>query len=84
MNNQHDSIEHAVRTLAKALKDDPEFYYGYQSNIAISFQQQWEKMLREKVFASAVILPKHELIHDMSNQAAKNFLDLFINDSNSQ
>lgn len=54
--------------LVKALKDDPELYYSWQANIAVAMQDahRWSKDKKD--------------IHAISNEGAKNFLNLLIRD----
>ncbi|MCP3685393.1 MAG: hypothetical protein GY861_22305 [bacterium] len=61
-------VEKAVRILTKAIKEDPDFYYSYQANIAVAFQDEAERQNSEDPF---------EKIYSISNEAAKNFLDLW-------
>lgn len=58
-------ISRAVYTLTKHLNEDPGYYYGWQANIAASFQDE----------AAKVGLPS-DIIHTISNEAAKNFLNI--------
>jgi hypothetical protein len=63
------STQEAVKTLTKALREDPEFYYGYQSNIAMAFYDEAKKQLKSE---------SRKRLQNISNQAAKNFLDVWI------
>lgn len=58
-----------VKIVQEHLRADPELYFGYQSNIAMAF---YNKCLEEKPH-----LNKEEVL-EISNIAAKAFLDLFI------
>lgn len=60
-------VKSAVETLIRALAEDEQFYYAYQSNIAVQFQD-------EMVGCGIDV----KTIHEKSNNAAKKFLDLFI------
>jgi len=62
-----------VRTLGKHLKKDEELFYGYQSNIAMAFYDEYSRIAKEKNY-----LNKND-IYKISNAAAINFLNLFIN-----
>jgi len=55
--------------LIKKLKAEPDYYYAWQSNIAMAFQDaySWEKLNKK---------PSRKDIHKISNIASKNFLDL--------
>jgi len=61
-----------ITELRKALKDDKELYYAYQANIAVQFQDEFAR--NPKKYKS------RQDIHEISNMAAKNFLDLLIKD----
>lgn len=64
----------AVAQLAKALKEDKQLYIAYQANIAMPFQDLFDgteyDLLRSQ--------HKKEYIHAISNNAAKQFLNLLI------
>ena len=57
----------AFNRWAEELRKDKELYYAYQSNIAMSFKD---------VLANAGI--NFPQLHDLANDAAKNFLNLLI------
>ena len=57
-----------IDELVKALKKDNNFYYGWQSNIAVAMQDAY-RQAKEK-----------SDIHAISNDGAKRFLDLLISD----
>ncbi len=61
------TTQEAVTHLRKALAEDPGYYYSWQANIAVQFQDAIARDLRYKG------------IHEISNDAAKSFLDLLIN-----
>lgn len=62
-------VEKAVRTLTKALRNDPSFFEVYQANMAMAFKLRYNLML-----------PGHNaiMIHEIANHAAKNFLNSWI------
>jgi len=60
-------IQNAVNKLRKDLKDDEGLYIGYQSNIAMAFYDEANKQGI-----------KNDKLLDISNNAAKNFLNLLI------
>lgn len=71
------TLKQAVETLCKALAEDKSegsYYYGWQANIAMAFQDEFnnwrEKHEQETVPAKA--------IHEIANNAAKDFLNLLI------
>lgn len=67
-------LSRALDVLCKALKEDEELYYGYQANIAVQFQDEMRKY-EEKYKIQPI---SHEGLHTISNEAAKNFLNLLI------
>lgn len=60
-------LKEAMKVVTTAIKNDPELFYGYQANIAVCFQDEC---------ASNKIGSK-QTIHEISNEAAKNFLNLW-------
>lgn len=64
-------VKEAVDTLTKALKEDPEYYYAWQANIAMSFVDEFKKQ-------SKTVEPG---LHFIANQAAIHFLDLLMRSS---
>ena len=60
--------------LKKALKNEEEFYFTYQSNIAMAFYDAYYNYRKEVGKGS---LNKGDL-HTIVNNATKYFLDLFI------
>lgn len=61
--------QNAVTTLAQALKSDEALFYAYQSNIAMAF---YDEVRRHDIHIS------HEKLHEIANNGAKNFLQLFV------
>ena len=70
---ENDKLRDAVRTLSKALKNDPELFYAYQANIAMAFKDnvRWYKQKTGKKSLSSGDL------HEIANDAAKYFLNQF-------
>lgn len=69
------TTKEAMEQLIKELKEDPQYYYSWQANIAMAFKDayDWEwKNLNE--FREGV--PEKPSIHKVANDAAKNFLNL--------
>jgi hypothetical protein len=62
-------VQNAVTELAQALKSDEAFFYAYQSNIAMAF---YDEARRHDIHIS------HEKLHEIANNGAKNFLQLFV------
>ena len=58
-----------IEKLKKALKKDESYYYSWQSNIAMKFQDEYYRTKGYK---------NRQKIHDISNNAAKAFLNLLI------
>ena len=68
-------IKKEVDVLRKALATDEGYFYSWQANIAVQFQDEWQRS------ANGGGLPcTAEQIHKISNDAAKNFLNLLIKD----
>lgn len=61
-----------IKDLCKKLKKDPSLYYAYQANIAVQFQDECAALKKKKKYLNRVD------IHEASNKAAKNFLNLLI------
>lgn len=61
------AINKEINILKKTLKKDKDYYYSWQSNIAMAF---YAEAKRNKVKVST------EKLHQISNDAAKNFLNL--------
>lgn len=72
-------IKESVDNLCKVLREDPELYSGYQANIAMSFKDlvEYNKIDEEGLKMEACVLSRKD-VHEIANQAAKNFLDLLI------
>lgn len=62
-----------IEELQETLRTDKELYYGYQSNIAMAFYDEYLK--NEKKYKN------HQDIHLIANNAAKNFLNLLMNEN---
>lgn len=80
----------AVKQVTKAIKSDPELYYGYQSNIAMAFIDMIDTSIAEYKMRFGEPKENHSIqnknhlsimnrdsIHFIANQAAKNFLDMW-------
>ena len=68
------NIKEAVDTFVKALKEDEQYYYSWQSNIAMSFVDEFNRKQPDGFFLSLISLD----IHEVANKAAKNFLNMLI------
>ena len=62
----------AVKTVTKAIREDKELYIAYQANIAMPFQDEFKRQMGQ-IGRNAAI----ENIHEIANNAAKYFLDLW-------
>jgi len=60
-----------IEKLIENLKKDKDYYYSWQANIAMAFQDayHWHKTKTKR-------RPNLKDIHEISNTAAKHFLDL--------
>lgn len=56
----------AIKHIAAALKEDFSYYYSWQANIAMAFQDEFRKECL------------HKGLHEISNNAAKRFLELLM------
>jgi hypothetical protein len=63
----------ALDIVRNDIKEDPELYYTYQSNIAMAFYDEYYRLDIRKYKNKATI-------HEITNNAAKNFLNLWIKD----
>jgi hypothetical protein len=63
-------IKEAVKIVTNAIKNDAELFYAYQANIAVQFQDAFARNTKR-------YKNRHD-IHAISNEAAKNFLNLWI------
>lgn len=61
-------LKDAVIKLKEELKKDEGYYYSWQANIAMAFKDEY---IRKMGGTSSNV-------HDIANQAARNFLDLLI------
>lgn len=64
-------LSKAVDTLAKNLKNDPRYRYTWQANIAMSFKDEYYRIVTRDGEA-----PTPENIHKIANDAADKFLTL--------
>lgn len=69
-------IKKEVEAVQKALREDEGYYYVWQANIAVQFQDAWQRAVDE---GGLPCKPEH--IHEISNKAAKYFLNLFIREN---
>jgi len=67
-------LKEAVDRLVYELKKDASYRYGWQANIAMSFQDNFRWFFEKRKEK----MPASEHLHEISNNAAKYFLDLLI------
>ena len=65
-----EDFKKAFDRITRELRDDNGYYYSWQSNIAVKFQ--------DVLFRAGYQLPD---LHKLSNDAAKEFIDLLIGKS---
>jgi acyl-CoA reductase-like NAD-dependent aldehyde dehydrogenase len=75
MNHINTDVPHACSVLFKALREDKDFYYAYQANIAMAFKDAYWNYFKLK--GNTEYREVYD-IHKIANQAAKNFLNLLI------
>lgn len=64
-------VKDAVETLVQALNEDPGYRISWQANIAVQFQDSWQRAVE-----SGGLPATRESIHEISNSAADSFLKL--------
>lgn len=62
----------AVKIVTKAIREDKDLYIAYQANIAMPFQDEFKRQMGQIGRNEAI-----ENIHQIANNAAKYFLDLW-------
>lgn len=75
MKKINSDVPNAVTVLTKALKEDKEFFYGYQANIAMQFKDEYDREWNELNLHREGV-PEKVDIHKVANAAAINFLNL--------
>jgi hypothetical protein len=77
----------AVKTLTMAIKEDPQFYIAYQANIAMAFVDEARNNNFIKEYTGNTTWFEYiaeDDLHQLANQAAKRFLDLWCRDTINQ
>lgn len=69
------NLKQAVETLGAALREDEGLRETYKANIAMSFKDEYARYKEGKSYINS------KGLHVIANQAADNFLDLFIGNS---
>ncbi len=67
-------LKKAIKILIRNLRKDKELYYGWQSNIAMAFNDHYYNYKKKK---NKRWLNQEDL-HKIANESAKNFLNLLI------
>lgn len=67
----------ASRWLTYLIRNDKWFYLAYQANIAMSFYDEFQRKCTDAEVLQ-LLNQKNISIHDISNQAAINFINLWI------
>lgn len=69
-------IPNAIKVLSNVMIDKSEgsYYHSWQANIAMTFKDEWSRKAEERNY---IDLGKLD-IHQIANDAAKNFLNLFL------
>lgn len=79
MEPTQDELSVALSTLCKYLREDKDYFYSWQANIAVAFQDEYQRQYED---ANGKILDAEKditpPIHEVANEAAKNFLNLLI------
>lgn len=75
------TIPDAIKVLRESLAEDKSegsYYYSWQANIAIAFKDEFRRSMEAHQPNALKWLFKKNGLHEISNNAAKNFLDLLI------
>jgi GR25 family glycosyltransferase involved in LPS biosynthesis len=67
MDDIQSDIGNAIDVLSRKLRTEPDYYQAFQANIAVQFQDEYYREFQNL---------DQEKIYEISNKAAKNFLDL--------
>lgn len=70
------SLSQSISTLCESLKHDDGYFYSWQANMAMAFYDEYHNVERLNSGPKGALA--HPNIHAISNQAAKNFLNLLI------
>ena len=69
---QQNKIKKAMGIISLELKNDPDYYIAWQANIAMAFKDEVNRL---KPITNRW---DRQDVHEIANQAAKNFLNLLI------
>lgn len=88
MKKTNEELKNAIEVLQKHLSEDKSegsYYHSWQANIAVAFQDEWNRSkfgqwmeFNRPQWIKDLTPEGSSFIHTISNQAAKNFLDLLI------
>lgn len=70
------NFKEAVKVVQDGIRNDPELYYGYQANIAMAFVDAIANWRRKSKLNAGYI--NKTVIYETANEAAKNFLNLWM------
>jgi hypothetical protein len=62
-------LKQSIEILCEELRNDPSYFYSWQANIAVAFQDAYHRELT---------VHTRETIHKISNEAATEFLNILI------
>ena len=66
-------LKKAIQVVCKALREDKDYRYGWQSNIAMPFVDEAQRVFGDDI--------NQNVWHEIANHAANHFLDLFSKDT---
>lgn len=72
-------LREAIDILCSELQKDKSegsYYYSWQANIAMAFKDEFDRKLEEHKTHATKWLFKENGVHEIANNAAKNFLDM--------
>jgi hypothetical protein len=67
-------VKEALQVITTALKNDPEYFYTWQANIAMAFQDEFD--IQSDKYKPNIFVANRTSIHEIANKAAINFLNL--------
>jgi hypothetical protein len=67
------STKEAIETLSKALKEDSDYRMSWQANIAMAFQDEFER--GAEFNTTPLTNVERDALHTVANKAADNFLN---------
>jgi hypothetical protein len=64
--------------LFERIRTEPDLYYAWQANIAMAFKDEANRHMKRKFQSNRSPHLSKQDLHEIANQAARNFLDLLI------